>query len=158
MASSAVNACGLFFYHGLFLRKCQNGIVIFNYRHLVGEDSSSHHRSAHQDLSRFLLVASAESYDIVYHSSDRCYDIFRFGHGIAVNCHPLCHQRHTRSEIFSYFCKSSDVGKYNAKISRQHACIHGLSCDLINQNSFCSLRISGLELKRFYIGYALICQ
>ena len=89
MASSAADACGLLRDKGLLFRESKDRVVVLDDGHPVGIDGTSHHGSAHEDLSGLRLVAAAEFDHVMDHRSDRNDDIARFSDRVSVDRHSL---------------------------------------------------------------------
>ena len=158
MASAAVDTCSFFLNQSLRLGECQNCVVVLYDWQFIREDRTAHHRTTHQDLSRFLLVAAAE-FDYVMNLSTDWSDYVGWTcNSITVNGHSLSDQRHTVSEVLTYECNSSNVGQDDAQVSRQYTRVHGLTCYFVYQNSFCTLWISCLQLESPNVGDSLRCQ
>ena len=145
MASAAADARSFLRDQRLFLSKCKNRVVVLDDGHSVREDSASHHRAAHEDLTGFFLVSAAESDHVVDHCSNRNNDVAGLIYGISVDRNSLLYKRHTVFEILSEEGYRCDVGHNTSQVSRKYARVAGLSCNFIDQDTLRSLGITRLQ-------------
>ena len=112
---TALDAAALFSDQRLRPVKYQYCILVFYNRKSIRINGSSHHRSAHQDLLRLCLVASACSDYVTDPRPDRYDYILWLCYRIAVYCDSLCRQRSACLEVLTYERYGRDIGKQDAE-------------------------------------------